>query len=143
MRIGVDCVVLCNHIFMKSYLVLLEIITKKLVLFPKITIFAELFVKCKIMNFLTFRERMCPMRCININQVLSWVKDFDRNNLARWFQRGLLIKLGNQYYVFFDYCQVADISRFIANRMYVHPISICIVPCFLWNDTRRSRSSNG
>ena len=33
------------------------------------------------MDFLTFRERMYPMGCFNINQVLLWEKDFDRNNL--------------------------------------------------------------
>ena len=34
------------------------------------------------MDFLTFKERMYPMGCFNINQVLLWEKDFDRNNLG-------------------------------------------------------------
>lgn len=42
------------------------------------------------MDFLTFKERMYPMGCFNINQVLLWEKDFDRNNLTRWCHRGLL-----------------------------------------------------
>ena len=45
------------------------------------------------MNFLTFRERMYPIGCFNINQVLLWEKDFDRNNLPRCFRKGLLVKL--------------------------------------------------
>ena len=38
------------------------------------------------MDFLTFKERMYPMGCFNINQVLLWEKDFDRNNLTRILQ---------------------------------------------------------
>ena len=44
------------------------------------------------MDFLTFKERMYPMGCFNINQVLLWEKDFDRNNLTRWCRKGLLEK---------------------------------------------------
>ena len=61
------------------------------------------------MDFLTFRERMYPMGCFNINQVLIWEKDFDRNNLT---------KLRNQYYAFPEYRQMPDFSRYVANRIY-------------------------
>ena len=71
------------------------------------------------MDFLTFKERMYPMGCFNINQVLLWEKDFDRNNLTRWCRRGLLVKLRNQYYAFPEYRQVPDFSRYVANRIYV------------------------
>ena len=70
------------------------------------------------MDFLTFRERLYPMGCFNINQVLLWEKDFDRNNLTRWCQKGLLIKLRNQYYAFPEYRRVPDFSRYVANQMY-------------------------
>ena len=70
------------------------------------------------MDFLTFKERMYPMGCFNINQVLLWEKDFDRNNLTRWCHRGLLVKLRNQYYAFPEYRQVPDFSRYVANRIY-------------------------
>ena len=70
------------------------------------------------MDFLTFRERMYPMGCFNINQVLLWEKNFDRNNLTRWCQRGLLVKLRNQYYAFPECRQVPDFSRYVANRIY-------------------------
>ena len=52
------------------------------------------------MDFLAFKERMYPMGCFSINQVLLWETDFDRNNLTRWCQKGLLVKLRNQYYAF-------------------------------------------
>ena len=71
-----------------------------------------------VMDFLTFRERMYPMGCFNINQVLLWEKDFDRNNLTRWCRKGLLVKLRNQYYAFPEYRQVPDFARYIANRIY-------------------------
>lgn len=70
------------------------------------------------MDFLTFRERLYPMGCFNTNQVMLWEKDFDRNNLTRWCQRGLLVKLRNQYYAFPEYRQVPDFSRYVANRIY-------------------------
>ena len=58
------------------------------------------------------------MGCFNINQVLLWEKDFDRNNLTRWCKKGLLEKLRNQYYAFPDYHQMPDFSRYVANRIY-------------------------
>ena len=58
------------------------------------------------------------MGCFNINQVLLWEKDFDRNNLTRWCRRGLLVKLRNLYYAFPEYRQVPDFSRYVANRIY-------------------------
>ena len=58
------------------------------------------------------------MGCFNINQVLLWEKDFDRNNLTRWCRRGLLTKLRNQYYAFPEYRSVPDFSRYVANRIY-------------------------
>jgi predicted transcriptional regulator of viral defense system len=61
---------------------------------------------------------MYPMGCFNINQVLLWEKDFDRNNLTRWCKKGLLVKLRNQYYAFSEYRQIPEFSRYVANRMY-------------------------
>ena len=70
------------------------------------------------MDYLTFRERMYPMGCFNINQVLLWEKTFDRNNLTRWCKKGLLLKLRNQYYAFPEYRAVPDFAQYVANRIY-------------------------
>ena len=70
------------------------------------------------MDYLTFRNHLYPQGCFNINQVLLWEKNFDRNNLTRWCQKGLLVKLRNQYYAFPDYRHVPDFSRYVANRIY-------------------------
>ena len=83
------------------------------------------------MDFLTFRERMYPMGCFNINQVLLWEKDFDRNNLTRWCRKGLLVKLRNQYYAFPEYRQVPDFARYVANQIYAPSyISLHTALCF-------------
>lgn len=70
------------------------------------------------MDYLSFRERMAPMGCFNINQLLLWEKDFDRNNLTRWCRKGLLMKLRNEYYAFPEFRQVPDAARYVANRIY-------------------------
>ena len=70
------------------------------------------------MDYLTFRERMYPIGCFHINQVLLWEKDFDRNNLTRWCRKGRLVKLRNQYYAFPEYRSIPDFSRYVANRIY-------------------------
>ena len=70
------------------------------------------------MDYLTFKERMYPQGCFNINQVLLWEKDFDRNNLTRWCHKGLLVKLRNQYYAFPECRQMLDFARYVANRIY-------------------------
>lgn len=70
------------------------------------------------MDYLTFRERMYPMGCFHINQVLLWEKDFDRNNLTRWCRKGRLVKLRNQYYAFSECASMPDFARYVANRIY-------------------------
>ena len=70
------------------------------------------------MNFLTFRERMYPMGCFNVNQILLWEENFDRNNLTRWCRKGLLVKLRNECYAFPEFRQVPDAARYIANHIY-------------------------
>ncbi len=88
-------------------------------MFPKTCIFAEFWKQnTNDMDYLAFRERMYPYGCFNINQVLLWEKDFDRNNLTRWCKKGLLIKLRNEHYAFPEYMQVADFQYYVANRIY-------------------------
>lgn len=70
------------------------------------------------MDFLTFRERLYPMGCFNVNQVRLWEPDFDRNCLTRWCRKGLLVKLRNEWYAFSECKQVPDFERYIANRIY-------------------------
>ena len=70
------------------------------------------------MDFLTFRNHLYPQGCFNINQVLLWEKDFDRNNLTRWCHKGLLVKLRNGHYAFPKYRQVPGFARYVAGQIY-------------------------
>ena len=70
------------------------------------------------MDYLSFRNHLYAQGCFNINQVLLWEKDFDRNNLTRWCRRGLLVKLRNEHYAFPEYRQMPGFSRIVANRIY-------------------------
>ncbi|MCR5714629.1 MAG: hypothetical protein K6F98_06850 [Bacteroidales bacterium] len=71
------------------------------------------------MDFLAFRNHLYPQGCFNINQVLLWEKDFNRNNLTRWCRKGLLTKLRNEHYAFPEYRQMPGFSRYVANRIYM------------------------
>lgn len=70
------------------------------------------------MDYLSFRNHLYPQGCFNINQVLLWEKNFDRNNLTRWCRKGLLVKLRNEHYAFPEYRQASGFSRYVANRIY-------------------------
>ena len=70
------------------------------------------------MDFLTFRNRLYPQGCFNINQVFLWEKDFDRNNLTRWCRKGLLVKLRNEHYAFPEYRQIPGFAQYVANQIY-------------------------
>ncbi len=61
---------------------------------------------------------MFDLACFNINQVYAWQPDFNRNNLVRWTNRGLIIRLKQGYYTFPEYKGKADYPFYFANRIY-------------------------
>ena len=77
------------------------------------------------MDFWTFRERMFPLGCFNINQVLLWEPDFDRSNLTRWCRKGRLVKLRNEHYAFPDCLEEPGFHRYVANRIYMPSYISC------------------
>lgn len=70
------------------------------------------------MNYNEFRKKMFDLACLNINQVYAWQPDFSRNNLVRWINQGLIIRLRKGYYTFPDYKGRADYPYYFANRIY-------------------------
>jgi predicted transcriptional regulator of viral defense system len=70
------------------------------------------------MNFIEFRRKMFDLACFNINQIYAWQPDFNRNNLVRWTNRGLIIRLKQGYYTFPEYKGKADYPFYFANRIY-------------------------
>lgn len=70
------------------------------------------------MNFIEFRRKMFDLACFNINQVYAWQPDFNRNNLVRWTNQGLIIRLRQGYYSFPEYIGRADYPFYFASRIY-------------------------
>ena len=70
------------------------------------------------MNYLEFRNKWYDQGIVNSNQIYSWKPGFDKNNLTRWTQKRLLLKLRNGYYAFPDYKAKSDFALYIANRIY-------------------------
>ena len=61
---------------------------------------------------------MFDLACFNINQVYAWQPGFDRNNLARWTGKGLLIRLRQGYWAFPEYKDKADYPLYFSNVIY-------------------------
>lgn len=70
------------------------------------------------MNFINFKNTFYAYGIFSNNQVYSWRKDFDRNNLSRWIKKGLILRLRNGLYTFPEYKRVPNFSYFAANRIY-------------------------
>jgi predicted transcriptional regulator of viral defense system len=70
------------------------------------------------MSFIEFRRKFFDLACFNINQIYAWQPDFNRNNLARWTNGGLIIRLRQGYYTFPEYKGKADYPLYFANRIY-------------------------
>jgi predicted transcriptional regulator of viral defense system len=70
------------------------------------------------MNYLQFRKKMFDLVCFNNNQINAWKPNFDRNNLTRWLNKKLLVRLRQGYYTFPEYKNNADITYYVANRIY-------------------------
>ena len=70
------------------------------------------------MNFLAFRKAFFEHGCFNTNQIYILQPDFNSNNLTRWVNQGLLVKLRNGFYAFREYLEKPGFSLFISNRIY-------------------------
>ena len=71
------------------------------------------------MNYITFKEHFSQYPCFNINQILTWFPHFDKNNLTRWINKGLLIRLRRGIYSFPGTNITADLIYYYANKIYV------------------------
>lgn len=61
---------------------------------------------------------MFDLACFSIDQVYAWQPGFDRNNLRRWIEKGMLIRLRQGYYTFPEYKDKTDYAYYFANRIY-------------------------
>ncbi|MDR0973151.1 MAG: hypothetical protein LBM61_04110 [Prevotellaceae bacterium] len=72
------------------------------------------------MNYLQFRKQFYELGCVQVHQVYAWDERFDKSNLTRWVQKGLLLKLRNGYYSFPEYLQEPNFTFIVSNQIY-HP----------------------
>lgn len=71
-----------------------------------------------MVGYLEFKERLLPEGCFSIHQARAYFPAFDRNNLTRWTNKGLLVRLRQGWYAFPEMLQRTDFSRYIACRIY-------------------------
>ena len=69
-------------------------------------------------SFLEFKSELLPLGCFSVHQARVFFPSFDRNNLSRWSQRGLLVKLRQGWYSFPELLQRCGFSRYVACRIY-------------------------
>ncbi len=69
-------------------------------------------------SYWKFREKLLPDGCFSVHQARVCFPEFDRNNLTRWLQRNLLVKLRQGWYAFPEMLQRPDFSRYVASRFY-------------------------
>ena len=70
------------------------------------------------MNYLDFRNRFFELGCFSVHQVNAAFPDFNRNNLTRWQQKGLLVKLRQGFYAFPEYTKQPNFGFFVSNFIY-------------------------
>lgn len=70
------------------------------------------------MNYIEFRNTFLEMVCFSTQQIKNVYSNFNNNNLTRWVNKGLLVKLRNGYYSFPEYLHDSDSAFYIANRFY-------------------------
>ncbi|MGM9790938.1 MAG: hypothetical protein ACI3Y4_00875 [Candidatus Cryptobacteroides sp.] len=71
-----------------------------------------------MVSYLEFKEKLLPEGCFSIHQARLYFPAFDRNNLTRWTNKGLLLRLRQEWYAFPELLQRPDFARFIAGRIY-------------------------
>ena len=70
------------------------------------------------MNFLSFHKQFFELGCFSVHQIYAWYRDFDKNNLTRWVNQNLLIKLRQGFYAFPEYLAQRDFHWYLSNRIY-------------------------
>jgi predicted transcriptional regulator of viral defense system len=70
------------------------------------------------MNYLQFKKNFSPALCFTTQQIIALEPDFQHNNLSRWVNKGLLIRLRKNWYTFPENLQMAGIHYYLARRIY-------------------------
>ena len=70
------------------------------------------------MNYLNFRNRFIEFGAFSVHQVHAVFPDFSPNNLTRWQQNGLIVKLRQGFYVFQEVVSQPNFAYFLSNFIY-------------------------
>jgi predicted transcriptional regulator of viral defense system len=70
------------------------------------------------MNYLDFRNRFIELGAFSVHQVNAVFPDSSPNNLTRWQQKGLIVKLRQGFYVFQETLLQPNFAFFLSNFIY-------------------------
>ena len=70
------------------------------------------------MNYLEFRNSFIDVGCFGVNQILASYPNFNKNNLTRWVEQGMLVKLRQGFYAFQELSRQNEFALYISNRIY-------------------------
>ena len=70
------------------------------------------------MNYFEFRNRFIELGAFSVHQVDAAFPDCSPNNLTRWQQKGLIVKLRQGFYAFQEACLQPNFAFFLSNFMY-------------------------
>jgi predicted transcriptional regulator of viral defense system len=70
------------------------------------------------MDYLSFRKDFIEYGCFSIHQVFAAEQGFQRNNLSRWCDRGLLIRIRQGWYAFPEFASRPDAPFIVSNAIY-------------------------
>jgi len=70
------------------------------------------------MNYIHFKSEFFKEICISKSRIESEFENFNFNNISRWINKNLLIRLRNGLYAFPEYLEESNIRYYLANRIY-------------------------
>jgi len=70
------------------------------------------------MNYLGFRSRFIELGAFSVHQVHAVFPNFSPNNLTRWQQEGLIVKLRQGFYAFQESVLQPNFALFLSNFIY-------------------------
>jgi len=70
------------------------------------------------MNYLGFRSQFIELGAFSVHQVNAVFPNFSPNNLTRWQQEGLIVKLRQGFYVFQEVVLQPNFAFFLSNFIY-------------------------
>lgn len=68
------------------------------------------------MDYLSFREKILPLGCVNTEQINLYFPGYDRNSITRWVTAGRLVKLRRGWYALSECTTERDFALYVAGK---------------------------